>query len=44
MSFSILCRSEGFGTMTAHRAFEIGVGILLVSFLAGANAGMRNEK
>jgi len=25
--------------MTAHRAFEIGVGILLVSFLAGANAG-----
>ena len=30
--------------MTAHKAFAIGTGIVLISFLAGANAGMISKR
>ena len=30
--------------MTAHKAFAIGTGIFLISFIAGANAGTISER
>ena len=30
--------------MTAHKAFAIGTGIFLISFIAGANAGMISKR
>ena len=30
--------------MTARKAFAIGIGIFLISFIAGANAGMISKR